>query len=227
MSGSEAKAQVERLLLRELKVIVSYPKLRRLGFTGYTGFYLHEKKQATTLTTKAKLETAIQLAQFDFDHGTTIHEMVFDCCQHAPKKEFVEAIIGLDTATQKPTLMANLFDYHGKNGHNCLTICFDLAEKYEKVTNTFPQPTTGMMSEIDKTIRYLIKLGDDHYVYMDHVLNHATNSEKTLLSTARQYSKQLSGYLLNRSASQLEEAHTTGCRPHDFQTLLQLLVQVS
>lgn len=86
MSKTTAETQAKELLKQETGVSATYAALRKAGYGGYAGVYLTKKKDYQTLTTRADLATTIQFAGFDIILGTTILELVFQCCMHAPKK---------------------------------------------------------------------------------------------------------------------------------------------
>ena len=198
MTADKALVEAKALLKQELGKNRTYEQLRNLKYNGYADYYLQQKKEHETLTTKADLNTMIQFARFDYTLGATIAEMIFDCCKHAPKKEFVENILALDKTTDKATLVTSLFDYKSKNGANCLIVSFAMPIWYRNKTGAAPDATTGLMPEINKTIRYLIKLGDDHKVDMARVLNQTTKTGQTLFMGASSFSEEVASDLLRR-----------------------------
>ena len=197
MNKTTAESQAKELLKQETGVTRSYESLRK-SFNGYSEFYMFKNKDKQHLTTSADLATMVQFARFDIILGTTMAELVHACCMQAPKKDYVEAIIGLDRRTNRAALVASLFDYKNKNGYNCLTSAFDLAVGYQHETGTWPNATTGLIPEINALVRYLVKLGDDHQLDMTRVLNHTSKNGSTVFHQASNISEQVALFLLNR-----------------------------
>ena len=70
MSSAESKAKAQSkaqsIILAELGINdPSYQRLRELNYTGYTHSYLSETVNFTNLTTTAKLNVVIELAELD------------------------------------------------------------------------------------------------------------------------------------------------------------------
>ena len=64
MSSAEKKAQL--IILAELGLIApSYQELLQLGYTGYTHSYLQKTAHFEKLTTTAKLDVVLELAECD------------------------------------------------------------------------------------------------------------------------------------------------------------------
>lgn len=191
----DAEAQARALFEQELSIPrglreLSYEKLRKNGrCSGYAAFYMFKKRDAKTLTTSANLDTMMKFAQLDRVLGSTIPEMIFDCCLHAPKKEFISKLISLDTTSDKSTVVKNVLNYTEENGSNCLIQCFGMAIDYANENDASPKPTTGMMTEIEDTILFLIVMGELNNVDMNRVLNHTAKNGTTLFDSASRYSE--------------------------------------
>ena len=70
MSSAESKAKAQSkaqsIILSELGLTApSYQRLRELGSTGYTQAYLGKTADFTNLTTTAKLNVVVELAELD------------------------------------------------------------------------------------------------------------------------------------------------------------------
>ena len=70
MSSAESKAKAQSkaqsIILAELGVHeVSYRRLRELDYTGYTHVYLEKTANFTNMSTTAKLNIAVELAECD------------------------------------------------------------------------------------------------------------------------------------------------------------------
>ena len=63
----------------------------------------------------------------------------------------------------------------------------------------FPSASTGLFREIEATIEYLIRLGDQYNLNMDEILNHKTNDGHTLFWWAAYYSEKVAKILLQRN----------------------------
>ena len=130
--------------------------------------------------------------------GTSIPQLVFACCQHCPKKSFIEAIIKLGNTMDMATLAKSIFEFANKNGNNCLTILFDMMTLYFNRARKFPDSSMPMFVEIESTARYLIKLAEDNNLNMDDVLNHTANDGTTLFEQAAMYSESLANELMKK-----------------------------
>ena len=77
-------------------------------------------------------------------------------------------------------------------------LCFQLAVNYRNKTGDYPEPTTGMMTEIEDSIQMLIEMGVTNNVDMKRVLNHVGKNGKTLFQLASRYSEKVASQLLDR-----------------------------
>ena len=79
-------------------------------------------------------------------------------------------------------------------------IAFDMMTQYKNRNNeNFPSASTGLFSEIEATIEYLIRLGDQYNLNMDEILNHKAKDGKTLFYKAAIYSEKLAKILIQRN----------------------------
>ena len=194
MDKNEAEVEAKALLAQELG-----NKHATTSFDGYAAFYMIMKRNKKTLTNSADLKTMMKLARLDQVLGTSIPKLILDCCLYAPKKKFIKKLLSLDTTTDKATAVKNVLHYTDKEGTNCLIACFDLAAWYTMETGEYPpDPTTGMMAEIEESVHFLIELGVLNNVDMTSVLNHTTNEGSTLLFKASFLSEKVATQLLRR-----------------------------
>ena len=199
MDKQEAEAKAKALLEQESGWNYSYTRLRELRYSGYAGNYMYEKRDAKTLTTAADVNTMIKLAQYDRVLGATIPEMILDCCRYTPKKELIKYLISLDTTSgDEATVMKNVLEYTNEDGYNCIMACFELATWYRIETDEYPEPTTGMMTEVEDSIQMLIQLGETNNVDMKRVLNQVGKNGSTLFTLASVYSEKVASQLLDR-----------------------------
>ena len=63
----------------------------------------------------------------------------------------------------------------------------------------FPSASTGLFREIEATIGYLIRLGDQYNLNMDEILNHKTKNGTTLFYKAAYYSEKIGKILIQRN----------------------------
>ena len=72
--------------------------------------------------------------------------------------------------------------------------------KYKNRNNdNYPSASTGLFSEIEATVEYLIRLGDQYNLNMDEILNHKTKNGVTLFTQAAYYSKKVAKILIQRN----------------------------
>jgi len=195
-----SEVQAKALTAQELDKYSSYAGLRKAGFSGCAHNYMYEKKDAKTLTTAADLDTLMKFAKFDLVLDTKIEELIYSCCRFAPKMEFLVELFSLDTKTDEATLVKKLLNNSLGDGVNCLTACFELALSYEQKNNALPESNTGLMTDIEECVQFLIKKGDEHLSKeeMDQVLNQITPDGCTLFASASRFSEKLAEQLLDR-----------------------------
>ena len=77
---------------------------------------------------------------------------------------------------------------------------FDLTATYRNRNNdNFPSASTGLFREIEATVEYLIRLGDQYNLNMDEILNHKTKDGITFFWQAAYYSEKLAKILIQRN----------------------------
>ena len=65
--------------------------------------------------------------------------------------------------------------------------------------DNFPSASTGLFSEIEATVEYLIRLGDQYNLNMDKILNHKAKDGVTLFGVATYYSEKVANILIQRN----------------------------
>ena len=199
MEKATAEDKAKKLTKDLISEEFSYAQSRSWGHVGFSSFYLFKTKKAETMTTTAQLTFLMTLAACDLTLGTSMAELVFNCCKHAPVKAFVVALMTLATTKNKARLIEDIFDYRSKNGSNCLMITFDMAAGCRHKNNKCPDPKNPMMIEIEETVLCLIQLGEQHGVDMDAVLNAVPMSGSTLFHRATLYSERVARLLLTKN----------------------------
>ena len=91
--------------------------------------------------------------------------------------------------------MKSILEFTDKNGDSCLMISFQPMKRYKK----FPTSSTGMFSEIEKTLLFLIEEGEKRGVEMNTILNTRNKTGRTLFHWATQYSEKIALVLLERN----------------------------
>ena len=94
--------------------------------------------------------------------------------------------------------MKSILEYTDKYGTNCLIISFQPMEWYRIETKKYPTTLTGMFTEIEDTIMYLIEEGEEHGVDMQTILDTRNKAGQTLFHWATQYSEKIALALLER-----------------------------
>ena len=92
-----------------------------------------------------------------------------------------------------------VLEFTDKDGFNCLMISFQPIINYYDETDENPTSSTGMFSEIETTVRYLIEEGDKHGVDMSTILNARNKNGETLFVWATEYSEKIALALLERN----------------------------
>ena len=92
--------------------------------------------------------------------------------------------------------MKTIFDFTNENGSNCLLISFVSMDWYQSKTGQFPTKSTGMFSEIETTILFLIEQGEKHVFEMGTILNARSKQGVTLFQWATRYSEKIALALL-------------------------------
>ena len=62
-----------------------------------------------------------------------------------------------------------------------------------------PDAPTGLLTEIESSIEYLIDLGDQYNLNMDEILNHKAKNGHTLFTQAAYYSEKVAKILIQRN----------------------------
>ena len=75
--------------------------------------------------------------------------------------------------------MKSVFEFTERNGNNCLMISFHPMQNYKDETKKNPTSSTGMFTEIETTILYLIVEGEKHGVEISTILNTSSKSGGT------------------------------------------------
>ena len=77
---------------------------------------------------------------------------------------------------------------------------FDLMGYYTYHNNdNYPDASTGLFREIEATIEYLIRLGDQYNLNMNEILNHKAKDGTTLFYQAAYYSEKMAKILIQRN----------------------------
>ena len=95
--------------------------------------------------------------------------------------------------------MKSVLEYTDAEGFSCLMVSFQPINRYWNVTKEYANSSTGMFSEIETTIMFLIKEGEKHGVDMSKVLNTRDKEGKTLFHMATEYSEKIALALLERN----------------------------
>ena len=99
-------------------------------------------------------------------------------------------------------LAKSIFELVNKNGNSCLLIVFDMMSWYRNQTDKrdkYPDSRMPMFTEIESTVRYLLKLAEDNNLNMDKIINWTGDDGRTLFSNAACYSESLASELLKKN----------------------------
>ena len=97
--------------------------------------------------------------------------------------------------------MKSILEYTDKFGNNCLMVSFQPMWQYNDRTDEDPTTSTGMFTEIEETILYLIKEGEKYGVDMKTILDTRNKSGSTIFSLATKYSENIALALLERDVT--------------------------
>ena len=95
--------------------------------------------------------------------------------------------------------MKSILEFTDEYGNNCLMISFQPMSNYKIKTDEYPSSSTGMFSEIETTLLFLIEEGEKHGVEMSTILNTRDKNGVTLFHWATIYSEKISLALLERN----------------------------
>ena len=95
--------------------------------------------------------------------------------------------------------MKSILEFTDTDGFNCLMISFQRMWEYKNETGNYPTRSTGMFSEIETTIFFLIEEGERCGVEMSTILNTRSNDGTTLFDWATQFSEKIALALLERN----------------------------
>ena len=95
------------------------------------------------------------------------------------------------------TLAKSIFEFANK--YNCLLAVFDMVSGYNVKTGKLPDSSMPMLTEIESTVRYLLKLAEDNNLNMDKIINWTGDDGRTLFSNAACYSESLASELLKKN----------------------------
>ena len=94
--------------------------------------------------------------------------------------------------------MKSILEYTNEDGNNCLMISFQPMSKYKNKTKKWPTTSTGMFTEIEEAIMFLIDEGEKHGVDTKTVIDTRNKNGNTLFYGAAQYSEKIALALLER-----------------------------
>ena len=95
--------------------------------------------------------------------------------------------------------MKSILEFTNETGSNCLMTSFQSMYRYWYGTGEYPTCSTGMFSEIENTLLFLIEEGERHGVEMSTILNTRNKQGSTLFSWATQFSEKIALALLERN----------------------------
>ena len=95
--------------------------------------------------------------------------------------------------------MKSILEFTDEDGNNCLMTSFQRMQWYLKKTQNYPSSSTGMFSEIETTLLFLIEEGERHGVEMSTILNTRAKNGDTLFQWATLYSEKIALALLERN----------------------------
>ena len=92
--------------------------------------------------------------------------------------------------------MKSTLEFTHETGVNCLMVSFQQMCRYINKTGQYPTSSTGMFTEIETTILFLIEQGEKHGVDMSTILNTRNKGGETLFYWATMYSEKIALTLL-------------------------------
>ena len=192
--------EANEILKQELRVKwdeKTYEEIRlEPHYSGFTSVYLYTSANFKEFTSSAKSSTLLKLAKLDLQKGTTIPELVFSCCKWFPKKEAIESLIELGKECgSEEKVVEGVFEFEDHEGFNCLIVLFIMASWYRN-KNNWKYPSGPILDYIEESYSFLIQLAKSAQLDLDKILNHTTESGKTLCSEASFYSEKITKQLM-------------------------------
>ena len=160
------------------------------------GKYLHESANFKEFSSSAEISKVLELAELDLKKGTSIGELVFDCCRCFPKKEALEKLMEEAKRTESErNVVDSVFDYENQEGDTCMISLFDMATLYRNRNNN-KYPSGPILREIEESVEYLIDLAKRFDLNLEEILNHTTEHGVTLFFRASMFSEKITKRLI-------------------------------
>ena len=187
------RERIKKLFERETGEKWTFGEFRRYGWTGFTHRYLEFVFDVKNLLTTASLEIVLDCVKLDLAEGAKLEEIVFACSWWCPKREVIRAVIEKTGAKIKDVL-----EYEDKDGTNCLIALFHVLKRHRNEGAGKDPSGTEMAIEVEKSVEYLIELGENEGLEMNKISEKTNKSGQTLFENATFYSPDLALQLLNR-----------------------------
>ena len=173
---------------------MTYEEIRHCpGRHGFSSCYLSLSANYNKFS--AETSILIKLAKLDLQKGSTIPELIINCCQYFPKKEAIVSLIELGKKTEsEEKLIKDVLEFQDHEGDTCLTSLFFMAIMCKNETKEYPPGT--MLVEIEQSCSFLITLAKTFKLDLNETLNHTTENGRTLLSWASIVSEKVTQLLL-------------------------------
>ena len=163
---------------------------------GYSDAYLMLSQNSEQFSSSAKIPIMIELAKLDLQVGTSIPELVLNCCRFLPAKEALQKIIGKETQSEE-SVAKSIFEFENHENYDCLIGLFHTATRYKNLTENYP--SGPMLSHIEESFFFLVELARANNLELDQIFNRTTKNGGTLFDKASTFSENITRFLLEEN----------------------------
>ena len=200
----QATAVCDNVLGNQWNYGWTYDYLRSKDFYGYTHYYLEKSVNFEQFTSSATVSVLLQLARIDLEFGTTVSEIVFNCCLYYPTTESIMKLITLcqmRTDIDDKTIIEQVLNFEDEQEYTCLMAIFQMAVNHRNQSNQTNYNALYWIHKMEKCIQYLIDFARAQSLNLAKFLNKRTKTGTTLFFYASMFSEKISCLLLRENVN--------------------------
>ena len=130
--------------------------------------------------------------------GSTLPQIVYQCCVWYPKVNIIKKWIAFIDASNKEKQVESIFKYE-IIGRNCFLAAFDLMRYYFFETKVFPDSSIGLYDEIESLIIYLLELAEENDIDLSQAMSQTNKAGSSFFQVASFYSEKITLELIKRN----------------------------